>query len=281
MSEFQSRQPKGVPIGGQFAATARGETGTTLGGPAAAPVDHVEALGDLMETYVAGFPHVADEAAAIAEIAPHVPSRVAESLWQDALQAHLHGRTDERTAAFEKIAAWEEREARWRNDPNFVSPTYDVTEQGTNGPVVYTTAVGAKYTGWRDVASVAKDVRTDLKAAQAAGYLPADLKFAVVTDKYAGGQSMRVRVQGLTDADIYENDPTSWSSGRRYAQPALEIRDRVEAIAGAYDRSTTDIQTDYFNVTYYAFVDLEDEKAAAWREQQAAARKAARSGGAR
>lgn len=276
MSDFQARQPKGVPVGGQFAATARGETGTTLGGHSPLPVNHVEALGELMDTYVAGFPHVADEAAAIAQITPHVPSRVAEALWQDALQVHLHGREDERTAAFEKIAAWEAREARWRNDPSFVSPTYDVTEQGTNGPVVYTTAVGAKYTGWRDVAAVAKDVRADLRAAQAAGYLPADLKFAVVTDKYSGGQSMRVRIQGMSDDDIYENDPTSWSSGRRYAQPALEIKERVEAIAGAYDRSTTDIQTDYFNVTYWSHVDLEDEQGAAWREQQAAARKAAR-----
>ena len=276
MSEFQSRQPKGVPIGGQFAATARGETGTALGGPATGPTDHVHALSELMDTYVAGFPHVADEAAAIAQITPHVPSRVAEALWQDALQGHLHRDDTARTAALQKIADWEAREARWRNDPAFVSPTYDVTEQGTNGPVVYTTAVGGKYTGWRDVASIAKDVRTDLKAAQAAGYLPADLKFAVVTDKYAGGQSMRVRVQGMSDDDIYEEDPTSWSSGRRYAQPALEIRERVVAIAGAYGRDTTDIQTDYFNVTYYSFVDLEDEQGAAWREQQAAARKAAR-----
>lgn len=276
MTEYQPRQPKGVPVGGQFAATTRAETGTTLGAPAGGPTEHVRALGELMDTYVAGFPHVADEAAAIAQITPHVPSRVAESLWQDALQAHLHGRAEDRTAAFAKIAEWEAREARWRNDPTFTSVTYEVTEQGTNGPVVYTTAVGSKYTGWRDVASIAKDVRTDLKAAQAAGYLPADLKFAVVTDKYSGGQSMRVRVQGLSDADIYEDDPTSWSSGRRYSKPALEIKERVEAIAGAYGRDTTDIQTDYFNVMYYCHVDLEDAQGAAWREQQSAARKAAR-----
>lgn len=277
MSDFQNRQPKGVPVGGQFAATTRAETGTTLGGPsAAAPTDHVQALSELMDTYVAGFPHVADEATAIAEITPHVPARIAESLWQDALQAHLAGDEQARTGAFEKIAQWEAREARWRNDPSFVSPTFDVTEQGTNGPVVYTTAVGSKYTGWRDVASVAKDVRSDLKAAQAAGYLPAEVSFSVVTDKYRGGQALRVSVRGLSDDDIYEDDLTSWSSGRRYSPTALEIRDRVGAIAGAYDSSTTDIQTDYFNVMYYSNVELEDEERAQWRERQAAERKAAR-----
>ncbi len=73
-----------------------------------------------------------------------MPSRVAESLWQDALLARLHGRDEDRTAAFEKIAA---SEARWRNDAAFTSPTYDATEEGTNVPVVYTTAVGGKHTG--------------------------------------------------------------------------------------------------------------------------------------
>ena len=277
MSDFQARQPKGVPVGGQFAATTRAETGTTLGGPPATdPTDHVHALSELMDTYVAGFPHVADEATAIAQITPHVPARIAESLWQDALQAHLAGDEQARTGAFEKIAQWEAREARWRNDTSFVSPTFDVTEQGTNGPVVYTTAVGGKYTGWRDVASIAKDVRTDLKAAQAAGYLPDEVSFSVVTDKYSGGQALRVSVRGLSDDDIYEDDLTSWSSGRRYSPTALEIRDRVGAIAGAYDSSTTDIQTDYFNVMYYSNVELEDEDRAQWRERQAAERKAAR-----
>ena len=277
MTEFKARQPKGVPVGGQFATTARAETSTTLDVPTGDNDETtVQALSDLMDAYVAGFPHVADEATAIAAIAPHVPRPVAEALWQDALVGHLHHDDERRGSALEKIAGWERREARWRSDPTFTSPTFEVTEQGTNGPVVYTTAVGAKYTGWRDVAEVAKDVRADLKAAQKAGYLPEGITMAVTVSKYSGGQAMRVSIRGMSDDDIYEQDPASWSPGRRYSAMTNEIRSRVEAISGAYDRSVTDIQTDYFHVTYWNQVEVEDAERAEWRARETARLKAMR-----
>lgn len=276
MTGFQPRQPQGVPTGGQFTTTARAETGVTLDSPAQAAGDPTPRLLDLMDAYVGGTPFVENIDAALSEVVPDVPGRIADALWHQAVVDHLHGDLDARDAALARIVTWQEREARWAKDSTFTSPTAEVTEEGTNGPVTYTTAVGGKYTGFRDVADVAKDVRQDLKAARDAGYLPEDVTFAVTTSKFSGGQAMDITVRGLTDDLIYEDDPASWHSGRRYSAEAIEIRDRIEAIGKAYDRSTTDMQTDYFNVTYFCNAQLEDEQSARWREHEAARRKAAK-----
>ncbi len=280
MSDFQPRQPKGVPSGGQFSTTNRAETGTTLTGSTTTGTPDqtctVSELADRLERYLDDFPHVPDVDDVLTELVPHVPNNVADDLWHDAINAHMAGDEARRTGLLTQMVDWEARETRWQNNPTFTSPTAQVTETGTNGPVVYTTAVGSKYTGFRDVAQVAKDVRGDLKAAQAAGYLPDDVKMSVTTSKYAGGQALRVEIRGMPDQDIYRHDPTSWEPGRRYSAPCREVIDRVDAIAGAYDRSTTDAHTDYFNVMYWCHVDVEDEAGARWRAEQAAARRPAR-----
>jgi hypothetical protein len=61
--------------------------------------------------------------------------------------------------------------------------------------------VGAKYTGPRDATEISKDIRKELAAAQAANYLPVSLVFSVKTEKFAGGQAIRVVIQGVPDAD--------------------------------------------------------------------------------
>src|SRR5450830_616951 len=196
MSENTARQPKGVPVGGQFAATARGETGLTLGVPATPdPEALAAALTELADAIVRGSDVVLDSYELRDEIIPNVPSQVRDDLWHEVLVSTVHNndRTVETLTA--KLGALEARETRWRNDPTFTSPTGEVTHQGTNGPVVYTTVQGSKYTGTRDVAAVAKDVRTDLKDAVTAGYLPDDVTFAVTCSKYAGGQAMQVDVR--------------------------------------------------------------------------------------
>lgn len=277
MSNNQHRQPRGVPVGGQFAATARAESGLQLSaGPIDQRDDHMAALSDLLDAYMSGNPIVADETASIANITPFVPGDVAAAFWQDAVVAHLHHDERAREKALGQIAEWGAREARWRTDPTFTSPTGEVSYAGTNGPVVYTTVTGSKYTGYRPAAEVAKDVRADLKGAQKAGYLPGDLTFSVTTSSYSGGQSLCVSLRGMADEDIYGSDPASWQSGRTYSAATREVRTRVEAIAGAYGRDTTDIQTDYFHVTYWCQVDVEDEERATWREQERVRIKAAR-----
>ncbi|HEX9088347.1 MAG TPA: hypothetical protein VF867_12555, partial [Arthrobacter sp.] len=51
---------------------------------------------------------------------------------------------------------------------------------------------------------------------------------------------------------------------------------RVESITDAYNRQDVDGQSDYFNVAYYSSVDVESDRSRAFREEEAAKRKAAR-----
>lgn len=147
--------------------------------------------------------------------------------------------------------------------PRPVTAEPEVTSDGQ-----YTTVRGSKYTGWRDAAAIAKDVRSDIKSAVASGDLPAsigghDIAYSVTCKKYSGGQSISVAVQGMADADIYgERDQHGY---RRHSEKTQALVRKLKGIAGAYDKSTTDIQTDYFNVTYYCHVDIEDERAARFR----------------
>jgi hypothetical protein len=277
----QSRHSKGAGavdgkgVGGQFKATKLGENpGSGLTGTRRD--EQVQALSELADSIIYGESVVADDVEAALALVPNVPRHMlSDQMWHDVLSATLHRDGERRDKAIGALVDLDAREARWRSDPTFTSPTQEVTESG-NGPSVYTTVVGGKYTGYRDVADVAKDVRGDLKAAVKAGYLPDGLSFAVRTSKYAGGQSMTVDVRGMDDEDIYDQDPISEEPGRRYSQSSRELRTRVAAIAGAYGRDTTDVQTDYCNVTYFAFVQVEDSEHAELRARESAQTKAAR-----
>lgn len=139
---------------------------------------------------------------------------------------------------------------------------------------LYPEWTGSKYTGWRDIASVATDVRKDLKDATNAGYLPRsvgghDISYSVKVDKYAGGQSMRVEIRGIADRDIY-GDPDSHLyrdvyGNRTRTDETKELNRKVARIASAYNQDSTNTQVDYFNTMYYCTVDIEDEDRADWR----------------
>jgi hypothetical protein len=270
----QRRQPKGVPVGGRFAGTTRGEPSLTLdAGPADQRAAQAAALTDLADTLIGGQEIVPDDLEAAALIVPHVPAHLlSDQLWHDVLVATLQRDETGRAAAVDALVALDAREARWQNDPTFVCPTGYATETGGEGPVHYTTTTGSRFTGWRDVVSVAKDVRADLKDAVRAGYLPEGLKFGVTTSKFSMGQALRVSVRGLHDDAIYANDPVSLSPGRMYSKATVEIMSRVEALAGAYDRETTEAQTDFHRGTYFTSVDIEDEHRAQARVAESAAR---------
>ena len=258
--------------GGQFGVGKRGEADLSLD---AEPVDQREAqanaLSELADTLVRGTPFIDDDVEAAHRIVPNVPEHLlSNQLWHDVLSATLARDTDARDRALDTLVDYDAREARWRGDPTFVSPTGEATDAGGSGPVHYTTVTGSKYTGWRDVTEVAKDVRSDLKKAAAAGYLPDGLQYGVSVDKFAGGQALRVSVRGMTDKDIYREDPLSWGGGQMHSPTTAEMAQRVEAIAGAYGRGTSEIQTDFYQVMYWSTVNVEDEQAASWRRDEAA-----------
>ncbi|KQO98832.1 hypothetical protein [Leifsonia sp. Leaf264] len=139
---------------------------------------------------------------------------------------------------------------------------------------------GAKYDGtYPDVAKVAASVRQDFKYAQKAGLIPDHATWTVNTDKYAGGQSIHVVINGLTDAET--RDP------KEYAPYALNDRTarmekRLEAIIEQYGRHTIDRGGDYTRASgsFIPFVrtatDRDQEYAAAEKAKASAKRAAAK-----
>lgn len=133
---------------------------------------------------------------------------------------------------------------------------------------------GGNYKGWIDATEAAALVRKELKAAQEGNYLPSGLKFSVTRDKYSGGQSVRVTIQGLPDADRLDPVETNQWGDPADRREVRELRRRVEGITNAWNDQDIDSQTDYFNVVYYGSVNIEDDRMREFREREAATRKA-------
>lgn len=128
---------------------------------------------------------------------------------------------------------------------------------------MYETTEGSKYqaTSDLDITEIAKLVRTDLKAAQVAGTLPADATFAVRISRFSGGQSLDVDITGMSDAWIYV-DPSE-QHGRVdeiFTAEAREATRTAARIVNAYNYDGSDIQSDYFNVRFYGHVKIQNER---------------------
>ncbi|HEX9226155.1 MAG TPA: hypothetical protein VF885_05810 [Arthrobacter sp.] len=140
-----------------------------------------------------------------------------------------------------------------------------------------TLITGSKYTGYRDATEICKDIRTELKAATEANYLPAGLKYSVTNDKYSGGQSVNVTVQGVTDEDRTLGSTDLNRHGEIADLPEVdELKSRVEAITNAYNRMDVDGQADYAHVAYWGRAEIETDRGREFRESEAAKRRAAR-----
>ena len=107
---------------------------------------------------------------------------------------------------------------------------------------------GSKYAGWQDAATIAKNVRADIKQAQKDGSLPKDIKVSVRCEKYSMGQSVNVSVTGWLGDRIWKRLP----AGFRIMTPeAKAVTARIEEIRNAYNRDNSDPMTDYYEVVYY------------------------------
>ena len=151
-------------------------------------------------------------------------------------------------------------------------PTFKRDEDSND---YYPATTGSKFGGHRPITEIAKDIRGDLKEAQAKGYLPKHLKFSVTVDKGSWTSSVQVEVQGGTDEQIYSPEKDTWGHAK-FSEDAKELKKRVEGIAAAYNQSRTNSQVDYFQETYYSRVVLEDAHAAKYRAKEAAEAKAKR-----
>lgn len=276
MTTFESAHPRqaaGVTAGGQFTTKARQEADVDLGAgapqaPQGTGASTADAARELMALWSG---NAADSVAAyqareneVLASAPEVPEEVfRDDFYHPMLQAVHAGDDAELERLASRLDAIAERERAWR-EAGYQPPGAEYAESPTGGPVVYQHRTGSKYAGYRDVAEIARDVRVDLKAAQKAGYLPADVKISVRSEKFSMGQTMRLEVKGLGDEDLYQpKSDLDMSWERRNTAYAREVRDRVEAIAKAYDQTDSESQTDYHHGTYFCFVELVDAERAA------------------
>jgi hypothetical protein len=142
---------------------------------------------------------------------------------------------------------------------------------------------GSKYDRNLSTTEIAKLVRADIKSAIKSGSLP-NMKVSVRSEYYSMGTSLYVKVKEIIgrDLDIYnaerllsdsKNEPNfgvPWMSDE-----ARAILNTLEGIVGAYNHDGSDLQTDHFDVKFYAHVDFHYEFEAASRARQLAALKSA------
>ena len=86
------------------------------------------------------------------------------------------------------------------------------------------TVYGSKYKSGRDVKEIAKLVRTDIRAAVAAGELP-KAKYAVNISRFAGGCSLRVSVNEIAVPILNEERARlDWSEPHVHHSDVLDPR---------------------------------------------------------
>lgn len=283
-----NRKPKGINIGGQFAATAHAEPSLTLGCRAAVASNrHVPAslrmahfqdpalTSDLewqVERSINGPDTLVDHhAESFSDLVPNLQVEEAYGYFNHARRLHADG-SDWKAVVAEAAAIDTARHPGGTLKDGY-QPPLAVHQPGYQDGTLTT---GGKYTGYRNASEICKDIRADLKAATEANYLPAGLKYSVTNDKYSGGQSIRVIVQGITDED--RTDPTELDHRGNHAQlkEAKELQARVEAIANAYNRTDLGNNADYANVAYWSHTKIETDRDRQFREDEAARRRNAR-----
>jgi hypothetical protein len=133
---------------------------------------------------------------------------------------------------------------------------------------MYERSYGAKYVKDLSVVDIAKRIREDIKAAVAAGELPASLKVSV---RKVHHRSLAVKLSGGVDGPLYVAG--RYKGDARLSNEAIRIRRAVEKIANAYNYDGSEISLDYFDVNYYLSVDFDWEWARLRNAEYEAARR--------
>lgn len=276
------RQPKGLPVGGQFAPTHRSAAEVTLGedpwgaGPDEpgcpftgchggqhclehSPDDRLVAR--VLQT-VADAVHTADTSPEYVDYEELIGDRLGvdirdfgDEITHPLIHALATGDagTAYRTGGY--LADLAEREQRWRKHPTWCEPALAIErEDDYYGPVTR----GEKYDPDRPLRDVAKDVRADIKAAVAAGYLP-DLEYTVGTQSKS--RAIDVRACGM-DHLLARKGSDRYPEIQEVSGVARQLEQRLESILASYNRTQTASQVDYWNHAFYAratvFSDVED-----------------------
>lgn len=134
---------------------------------------------------------------------------------------------------------------------------------------------GQRFTGGRatedvnDATEIAKRVRADIKKAQEYGALPDSFKYSVTRDKFAGGQAVRVQVDGVPDAKQFRTEELDPGVPRRVrTQWASELHRTLSVIGNQWQDSENDPMIDYFDNKYFFSVETPDEHSQAFWERE-------------
>lgn len=148
-------------------------------------------------------------------------------------------------------------------------PTFSQEDGSSNN--YYPATTGSKFTKYRDIKDIAKDIRADLAEAQAKNYLPKGVKFAVEIDRGSWVSKVTVEIRGVPDEKIFTKEKDNWGhSVERQTADAREITNRVEGITQAYNQSRTKSQVDHFQETYYSQISYETSRGLKYRLEEAA-----------
>ncbi len=140
------------------------------------------------------------------------------------------------------------------------------TEAGTSWQEgVYSKFVGKKSDIGLSTKEIAKAIRDDIKEARKTGnILDAGGKTYSVRMK---NSSITVELKALPDGvelfsekykkHLGQNDPDLPFHGGRYSKEVKDTIDKLKSIMAQYERSETDIQTDYFSYNFYSFVNVD------------------------
>jgi hypothetical protein len=126
----------------------------------------------------------------------------------------------------------------------------------------YNNFTGSKFDSNLSIVEIAKRVRADIKAAIKAGDLPAGLKVSVRAETFSGGCALRVCIMACPfnimniarvefDMDHPHDYPETEEVRARYNERASEMQEALDSIVQAYNRDSSDIASDYFNVKFY------------------------------
>lgn len=128
---------------------------------------------------------------------------------------------------------------------------------------------GAKYSRDLSNTAIAKLIRSDIKAAIAAGDLPKGLKVSV----RKSGNSINLSITAFpgpvcNPANVYGHALSVYEQRGRvlYSAPVRRTLNTLEAIANEYNRDDSRIEEDYFNTNFYLFTSVASECSHAERD---------------
>ena len=174
-------------------------------------------------------------------------------------------------------APGQKRPIRLATAPNLDRKAWTPTYALSSGSRAVRGDTGTMRDGWEGgsyeatqgmgIAQIAALIRSDIKAAIDAGALP-PMELSIKSDSFANGQSIDVVIKRI-DAGIelinprwvqriYEGEEPAYIGDRRLTPDGEAVLKAVEEIHRKYNRDTSDIATDYFNVRYYGDVKFGD-----------------------